>query len=155
MTDEVELETEQAAPANRMGIAVLALIGLLISLYLALHKLGFIGTLACGTGSCEVVQTSKWAVFMGVPVPFWGVAGYGALTTLALAGLQPRFMDSRPLRLALIVGATAAFVFSVYLSAVEQFLIHAWCRWCIASAVVATLIFLCVWPEIRKVWRTK
>lgn len=151
MTDYVAEDV--APPRNRMAIAALSLVGLLISLYLALHKLGFIGTLACGTGSCDVVQTSKWAVFMGVPVPFWGVVGYAVMTTLALAGLQPRFQEHRLLRIALIVTATIAFVFSVYLSAVEQFLIHAWCRWCIASAVIATLIFLGALPELRRLRR--
>ncbi len=137
-------------PKNRMAIALLALIGALISLYLSLHKLGLIGSLLCGAGSCNLVQSTKWAVFMGVPVPFWGLAGYIVLTTLALAGLQPRFINSRPLRLALIVTAFGAFAFSMYLSALEMFVIHAWCRWCIASAIIATLIFLFTIPEMRR-----
>jgi uncharacterized membrane protein len=150
----MDLEVEEASPpANRMGITLLALIGALISLYLTLHKLGVIGTLACGTGSCEVVQTSKYAVFLGVPVPYWGIAGYAVLTTLGLISLQPRYIDSRAVRIALIVTATGAFAFSVYLSALEQFVIKAWCRWCIASAVVATLIFLCTLPEFRRLRR--
>ncbi len=142
-----------APPKNRMAITLLALIGALISLYLTLHKLGVIGTLLCGTGSCDLVQASRWATFMGVPVPYWGLVGYAILTTLGLASLQPRFLDSRPLRIAIIVVATGAFAFSVYLSAIEQFVIHAWCRWCIASAVVATLIFLCTLPEFRRLGR--
>ena len=137
-----------------MAITLLALIGVFVSLYLTLHKLGVIGTLACGTGSCDLVQASKWAVFMGVPVPYWGVAGYAALTTLGLMSLQPRFFDHQPLRVALIVCATGAFLFSVYLSALEQFVIHAWCRWCIGSAAIATLIFLFTLPEFRRLRRT-
>lgn len=146
----VELEP----PKNRMAITLLALSGALISLYLTLHRLGVLGALLCGTGSCEVVQTSKFAVFMGVPVPYWGLAGYTTLTTLALAGLQPRYINSRALRLALIVLAVGAFAFSIYLSALEAWVIHAWCRWCIASAVIATLIFLCTIPEFRRLGRT-
>lgn len=150
---EVEV-VEVEPPKNRMAITLLALIGALISLYLTLHRLGVLGALLCGTGSCEVVQTSKFAVFMGVPVPYWGLAGYTTLTTLALAGLQPRYLHSRPLRLALIVLAVGAFAFSIYLSALEAYVIHAWCRWCIASAVIATLIFLCTIPEYRRLGRT-
>jgi uncharacterized membrane protein len=147
-------EVEVAPPRNRMAIALLALIGVFISLYLTLHKLGVIGTLLCGTGSCDLVQASKWAVFMGVPVPYWGLAGYAIITTLALAGLQPRFVDSQPLRLGLIALTAGAFAFSIYLSALEQYVIHAWCRWCIASAILATLIFLCTIPEYRRLRRT-
>lgn len=154
MTETVLLEFEEELPANRMAITLLALIGGLISLYLTLHKLGVIGTLACGTGSCEVVQTSKWAVFLGVPVPYWGLAGYSVLTTLGLVSLQPRYIEKQSVRIALIIAATGAFAFSVYLSALEHFVIHAWCRWCIASAVVAILIFLCTLPEFRRLRRT-
>ena len=145
---------EVAPPKNRMAITLLALIGALISIYLTLHKLGFIGELLCGTGSCEVVQTSKWAVFMGIPVPYLGVFGYLLMTVLGILSLQPQHQDSRPIALALIATGLGAFVFSVYLSALEQYVIRAWCRWCIASAVVATLIFLCTFPEYRRLRRT-
>ena len=154
MIDEVLVEEDIAPPKNRMAITLLALIGALISLYMTLHKLGVIGELLCGTGSCEIVQTSKWAVFMGVPVPYWGLAGYTILTTLALASLQPRYQESRALRIALVFTVSAAFLFTVYLTALEAFVINAWCRWCIASAVVATLLFLCTIPEFRRLGRT-
>jgi uncharacterized membrane protein len=150
---EEPLVEDVAPPKNRMALTLLALIGALIAVYMTLHKLGFIGELLCGTGSCEIVQTSKWAVFMGVPVPYWGVAGYSILTTLGLISLQPRYVDNRPLRIALILTATIAFLFTVYLTALEAFVINAWCRWCIASAVVATLIFLCTLPEFRRLGR--
>jgi uncharacterized membrane protein len=150
---EESLIEDPAPPKNRMGITLFAVIGVLISLYMTLHKLGLIGELLCGTGSCEIVQTSKWAVFMGVPVPYWGLAGYSVLTTLGLAGLQPRFVDNRALRIALIVMSTFAFGFTAYLTALEAFVINAWCRWCIGSAVVATLIFLCTLPEFRRLGR--
>jgi uncharacterized membrane protein len=154
LIDEVLVEEDVAPPKNRMAITLLALIGALISLYMTLHKLGVIGELLCGTGSCEIVQTSKWAVFMGVPVPYWGLAGYTILTTLALASLQPRYQESRALRIALVFTVSAAFLFTVYLTALEAFVINAWCRWCIASAVVATLLFLCTIPEFRRLGRT-
>jgi uncharacterized membrane protein len=145
---------EVAPPKNRMGITLFALIGTLISLYLALHKLGMIGSLLCGTGSCEVVQTSKWAVFLGVPVPYLGLAGYALMTVLGILSLQPDNLENRNLSIALIVTGFGAFAFSVYLSLLEQFVIRAWCRWCIGSAVVATLIFLCTLPEYRRLRRT-
>ncbi|HEX7118691.1 MAG TPA: vitamin K epoxide reductase family protein [Longimicrobiales bacterium] len=131
-----------AAPVNRMAIAVLSLVGVFISTYLLLHKLGVVGTLVCGTGSCETVQASPWAVFLGVPVPAWGVAGYGVLLAASFAGLRPALWGSRRLGLLLVVLGAGAFGFSAYLTAIEAFVIHAWCRWCVASAVVATLVFI-------------
>ena len=57
----------------RQAIALLSLVGFLVSLYLWLHALGVIGELKCGTGSCEVVQSSSYARVAGVPVALFGV----------------------------------------------------------------------------------
>ncbi len=138
------------APVNRMAIALLSLVGVFIAVYLYLHKLGVVGTLACGAGSCETVQASPWAVFLGVPVPAWGVAGYALIFAVSLAGLRPRLIGDRRLGLALVGLGAVAFGFSAYLTAIEAFVIRAWCRWCVASAVVATLIFVFSLAELRR-----
>lgn len=144
-----------AAPVTRMGIALLSLAGLFIATYLLLHRLGVVGTLQCGPdGGCAVVQSSRWAVFLGVPVPAWGVAGYALLFGTALASVQPGLVGDRRLAAALLVLGAVAFIFSAYLTALEAFIIHAWCRWCVASAAVATAIFLLSLPELRRLRRT-
>jgi len=147
-------EAEPAPPANRMGIAVLALVGLLIAGYMSAYKLGLFGVLACGTGGCETVQDSPWAVFYGMPVPYLGFLGYGIMLAAALLGLQPRFVADRRVAAVLLAGAVAGFGFSAYLTYLEAAVIHAWCRWCIGSAVVATLLLLCAIPEVRKLRRS-
>lgn len=141
-------------PANRMAIAAFALIGTLIAAYMSLFKLGVIETLACGTGACESVQSSPWAVFLGIPVPFWGFAGYGLILALAFAGVRPNLSGDRRIGIALLVLTGFAFAYSMYLSWVEATLIQAWCRWCIGSAIVATLLFLSALPELTRL-RTK
>ncbi len=138
-----------------MAVAVFALVGLLIAAYLLLYKINVLGSIACGSGSCEAVQASPWATFIGLPVPAWGVGGYATIFGLALLGLQPAFAQQRWLSLAIFWTATFAFGFSVYLTAVEAFLIHAWCRWCVASAIVATLIFIAALPEVRALLRKR
>ncbi len=139
-----------APPPNRMAIAVFALIGVIIAAYMALYKLGAIAAIACGTGACESVQHSPWAVFLGIPVPLWGVGGYATILGLALAGLSPGRAADRRIGAALLVLSGYAFAFSLYLSWVEATLIQAWCRWCIASAVVATLLFVASLPELPR-----
>lgn len=143
-------EIPESAATNRMLIALLALIGVLVGAYMSAYKLELFGTILCGTGGCETVQNSPWAVFLGVPVPFIGFFGYGALLVLALLGLQPRFATERWVAALLLSGATLGVVFSVYLSYLELAVIHAWCRWCIGSAVIAILIFLAALPELRR-----
>lgn len=135
---------------NRMLMALLTLVGVLISVYMSAYKLGLVGSLVCGSGGCEAVQNSPWAAFMGVPVPFIGLAGYAAMLITALLGLQPRFEDDRRISLVLIAGATIGLAFSAYLTYLEYAVIHAWCRWCIVSAILATLIFILALPEFRR-----
>lgn len=140
------------APETRYrGVAVLSLAGAFISIYLLLYSLGYYGMLLCGTGSCEVVQTSKYAVFLGIPVPGWGAAWYAVMLFLALIMASGRPETSGPGKL-VAVFATAGLAFSIYLSALEAFVIHAWCRWCLVSAALTVVIFLLAapWRSLRR-----
>ena len=126
---------------HRMVIAALALAGLLISLYLLLHQVGLVGRLACGTGACEQVQSSRYAWVFGVPVSAIGVAGYLAILVVALAGLQRWAGSPGPSRL-LVLLSIGGVLFTAWLKYVELFRIHAVCRWCVASAVIIVAILV-------------
>jgi uncharacterized membrane protein len=139
-----------APMTNRMAIAVLALVGLLVSAYMAAYTFGLLGHIACGVGGCQTVQNSPWARFLGVPVSLIGFIGYGALLTAALVGLQPSGTGSRAVATVLAAGATTGLLFSTYLTWLEAFVIHAWCRWCVGSAIIAVGIFLFSLPEFRR-----
>jgi uncharacterized membrane protein len=128
--------------ARRQALVLLALVGLLVATYLWLYKIGVIGELQCGTGSCETVQASRYAALLGVPVAFYGVVGYGAVFAMGLAGLDPRRPTNPRLDRLLVALATAGFLFTLYLTAVELFVLHAICRWCVASALIMTAIWL-------------
>lgn len=145
----------ERSPVNRMGIAICALVGLLIAAYMSLYKLGVLGVLACGTGGCEIVQNSPWAVFLGVPVPYLGFLGYALVLVVALLGLQPGFTHDRRVAAVLAAGALLAFAFSAYLTYLEAAVIHAWCQWCVGSAVVATAMLLFTIPEIPMLRRSR
>jgi uncharacterized membrane protein len=143
-------ELEARPPVTRMAIALLALVGLLVSAYLSMYKLGYLGQIQCTLGGCEKVQTSRYALFGGLPVSVWGVGAYVTLITLAILGLQPRFARERWVALALFGVAAVGVVFSAYLTYLEAFVIHAWCQWCLISAVLVTLIFLLSIPGLRQ-----
>ncbi|MEO8449365.1 MAG: vitamin K epoxide reductase family protein [Gemmatimonadota bacterium] len=126
----------------RMGMALLSMAGLFVSAYLYLYKIGLIGTLACGNGGCETVQLSPQSKFLGVDVALIGLVGYAVLLGLSLLALQPRFAGSSwPVR-ALPVLSGGAVLFTAYLKYLELFVIHAICRWCVASAVMVTVFFV-------------
>jgi len=135
---------------HRQAIALLALAGLSIALYLWLHKIGVIGDLQCGTGDCEYVQTSPYGALFGVPVAFYGVVGYALILAVALAGLQPASLGRRwPTRL-LAVLAVGGFLFTLYLTYIELFVLHAICRWCVGSGVVITAITIVAGSAVRR-----
>ncbi len=125
-----------------MATAVLSLIGFFVALYLWLWKLGVVGTLACGTGACEYVQTSRYAVFLGLPVAFYGMVGYLVLLAVSLLGVQPRWAEHRAPTLALASLSGAGVAFTAYLTYLEAEVIQAWCRWCLVSAFLITAIFV-------------
>jgi uncharacterized membrane protein len=135
---------------RRQAIVLLALVGLLVATYLWLYKIGIMGQLQCGTGSCEYVQASPFAELLGIPVALYGVAGYGALLLVGLAGMQPRFTGDRRVALLLAALATVGFGFTLYLTAIELFVLHAVCRWCVASAVIMTAIWAAAVTGLRR-----
>jgi len=125
-----------------MLMALISLIGVFVSLYLTLYKLGHIGTLACGTGGCETVQLSRWGDFLGLPVAAWGAGFYLLVFVLAVAGLQERFAESRSLALGLLLVTGWGVLFTGWLTYLELFVIEAICRWCVGSAVIVLMLFL-------------
>ena len=135
---------------KRMVIAVLALGGAFVSAYLTLYKLGYIGQLSCSIGSCETVQMSKWAKFLGLPVAAWGVAYYLAVLATAIGGTLPRFTESRRLSIMLLAEAILGFVFTAYLTSLEAFVIHAYCIYCLSSAAIVTLILIASIADYRE-----
>ncbi len=130
------------------GIVLISLVGLFVAVYLLLYHLGYYGVLVCGTGSCETVQTSKYARFLGQPVPLWGTLGYAAVLGLAVLGLGPA-AGKRWVESLLALAATGGLLFSAYLTAVELFVLHAVCMWCVISAVLTVLIFVLARPWKR------
>lgn len=147
---DAEEYLETRPPVTRMAIAVLALVGLMVSTYLAMYKLGYLGVIQCTIGGCEKVQSSRFAFFLGQPVAVWGVGAYVTLLALAVLGLQPRFSGARWVALALFGVSAVGVVFSGYLTYLEAFVIHAWCQWCVISAILVTLIFLLSIPGLRQ-----
>ncbi len=132
----------------RQTIAVLALVGCFVALYLWLHALGYGGAIKCGaSGGCEIVQTSQWATFLGLPVAFYGVIGYLAVLVVALAALRPAALAQTSWSTLLALLATIGFGFTLYLTYLELFVIHAICRWCIGSAAIITLIWIVAMAE--------
>ena len=132
-----------------MIVATLALIGVFVSTYLTLYKLGYIGTLQCAVGSCETVNTSRWATFLGLPVAAWGLGFYVVALGLSFLAVQERYADSRRMAIALVVLTGWGALFSGWLTYLELFVIHAICIWCVTSACIVLVMFLISLVDLR------
>lgn len=115
--------------------ATLAAAGLAVSAYLAWTKWSGATALFCETGSgCDVVQASRYAMFLGLPTAAWGVALYALIAGLALAGLPPRrWVWAYAL-------AVAGVAFSAYLTWISLFELGAVCPYCLADAAIAAAL---------------
>jgi uncharacterized membrane protein len=117
----------------RAAIAAVALAGLGIAGYLTYVHYAGVKPVCLSSGGCETVQSSRYAKLAGVSVAVLGLAGY--VVVFATAWLRGEF--------AKLVGAAAALVgfgFSLYLTYREVFTIQAICQWCVASAVLMTVL---------------
>lgn len=133
----------------RQVIAVLALTGAFVALYLTLYKMGVIGELSCSVGECETVNTSRWATFLGGPVAAWGLATYVMILTLAAFGVSERGEGSRKISWALVAITGWSVLFSAWLTYLELFVIHAICIWCVTSACIMLGMFVTSLVDLR------
>ncbi len=125
------------------AIAVLALLGALDSAYLLLAKLGYIGGLVCTIShGCDLVNTSIYAQWLGLPVAGIGLVGYLVLLGLALVGTQPRWAYNRRVDQFLVLFSGVAVAFTLYLSYAEFFILRAICQWCVLSQLIIVAIFV-------------
>ena len=135
---------------KRMIVAALALAGIFVALYLLLYKLGLIGALSCAVGSCETVNSSKWATFLGLPVAGWGVAFYVGLFVLTMVSTSEAYAGSRAIALVLPAVSGTGVLFSLWLTYLELFVIDAVCQWCVVSAVIVSIIFVVCVVDYRE-----
>jgi uncharacterized membrane protein len=112
-------------------VAGLAAIGVVVAGYLTWTKATGGSALFCtAVAGCEVVQASRYAMFLGIPTAAWGVALYATVGGLALAGLTGgRWL----IAFLVVVGGLA---FSGYLTYLELFVLAAVCWYCVVSAAV-------------------
>jgi Predicted membrane protein len=120
----------------RRIIAFVAALGIGVATYITIADSGG-GAPAClaGGGGCETVANSSYSHVAGVNVAVFGIVGYIAL-------LLSAFFANDLARFGGFAVALGGFGFSVYLTYLEIFKIEAICQWCVASAVLMTILFL-------------
>jgi uncharacterized membrane protein len=127
-----------SAPAEgtlRTIATFVATFGIGVATYITIADSGG-GAPACvaGGGGCETVANSSYSHLLGINVAVLGIVGYVLLLAAAL-------LRGDAARMAGFVVSLGGFGFSVYLTYLELFNIEAICQWCVASAVLMTILF--------------
>jgi uncharacterized membrane protein len=132
-----------SASPSRWPAVVVALVGLLLSLWLELvHYRAYMMPSAssfCSVGQkldCASVALSRYSIVLGVPMPLWGVAGFAAL--LAAAWRRSRWL--LPLSLLATLGSLALLL-------VELFVIGSVCLLCEGVHVACAVLLVLAWRD--------
>ncbi len=130
---------ERSAP--NIILALLAILGLLLTTGLLAISMTKTDLPYCASGSgCDIVQSSRWSILLGLPITVWGWGTYAVLTGAAL------FAAKKTTRWRIVIFfATIAFGVSVYLNAVSIWIIDAICIYCLASFALIAAIYLLSW----------
>lgn len=113
----------------RLAAGLVALAGVAVAGYLSWVHIDDAALVCVAGGGCETVQESEYAEIAGVPVAMLGLGAYAVLLALVV-------FDGPNARLAAAMLALVGLVFSMYLLALQLFVIDAVCAWCLANDVV-------------------
>ena len=125
------------AEGTLRGIATfLATFGIGVATYIAIADSGG-GSPVCIAGGhgCQTVAESTYSHLAGVNIAIFGIGGYVVLLACAL-------LRGDAFRMTGFVVSLIGFGYSLYLTYLEFFTIDAICQWCVASAVLMTLLFV-------------
>ncbi len=119
-----------------------ALGGFLLAAYIRYHKKSGRQRLVCPLGhDCDSVIHSEYSLFFGIPVELLGLVYYGFVAVsygiflILPSAATPFFVFS------VLVLTTVAFLFSLYLTFIQAFVLREWCTWCLMSAGFCAVIF--------------
>ncbi|MCF8070733.1 MAG: thioredoxin domain-containing protein [Desulfobacterales bacterium] len=99
--------------------------------------------------NCDTVSQSTYSIFLGVPVPVWGILGYGFfLILLSFAGM--RNADNRRIWLLLFIIALFFSTYSLVLAYILKFQIKVYCIVCIAGYGINFMLLYLVWIIRRR-----
>jgi uncharacterized membrane protein len=128
---------------------VVTILGALDAIYLLIYKLTGNNQMCLGNGGCHFVNFSPYSEISGIPVSVFGLSAFLAILCILL--LEERLKiakENGPLGIFGIgLGGVA---FTAYLTYLEIYVIKAICPFCVASAILITLIFILAITRLAK-----
>lgn len=139
-----------------LTILMLCITGLAVSAYLSFSHyrvytdIGYKSFCAISKAiNCDTVSESSYSIFMGIPVPIWGVAGYVFMLITILFSLNIKEKKMRLLS-TLVLTAFIFSLISLYLGIISAVKIHSYCIMCIATYAVNFMLLYMFWLVKRR-----
>lgn len=127
---------------NILGVLFVSVAGTLLTFYIWARKRRGEKLICLLGDNCNEVVYSQYSVTLGIKNEVLGLAYYAFIAFAASVFLvMPERVDSwMQVGLLLVTGCAAAF--SLYLTAIQGFVIRKWCEWCLISTLLSLLIFI-------------
>lgn len=141
----IDLEVNNILMSTKLihrSALVLSLIGLINAAYLTWIKI-INSEASCGIGGCDVVNSSIYSEVAGIPVALLGAGAFACIIALFLLENKADFwVENAP---TFLFGITfIGLLYSIYLTYLELFVIHAICPYCVVSAIIMLILFILV-----------
>lgn len=155
-TSDYSIGSDSDRPQQGVGLlygaaAIVALIGLADSIYLAVEHISGRSVKCTIVSGCSEVLSSPYATVRGIPLALIGAIAYFTAFSLAtLAAFNYRYMGKL---LALLV--SLMFLTTLWLFYLQAFVIRAFCQFCLLSALVTTIMTVLVLIAWRREDSTK
>lgn len=154
MVDETSARFPRSWPWWRVVLTGLSVLGLALSGFLSWHYLTGGSMIGCGGGgSCDEVLSSRWSAIGGL-VPVSGLAA-GAYLAMLVCSFSIGPATAAPIRrlawqtLLVLVGAAAGS--AVWFTAVQKWVVGAFCPYCMATHSTGVLLAaLVIWRASRQ-----
>ena len=128
---------------NPLYLIILSVVGFAASFYIY-HSKKYNKTLYCPIGQdCNAVVKSKYGKTFGIENTVPGMLYYVSIFIYGIDMILNRnlFKDNI-IYYSLVIASIGSVLFSIYLTAVQVFVLKKWCEYCIVSSIASVLILI-------------
>lgn len=128
---------------NSNYLIILSIVGFGVSLYIYYSK-KYDKPMYCPIGQdCDAVVKSKYGKTFGIENTVPGMLYYGAVFVYGIAILLNRnIFKENIIYYFVVIASIGSVLFSIYLTAVQAFVLKKWCEYCIVSSIASVLILV-------------
>lgn len=136
----------------------LAFAGMLVTAYLTYQHYADPGGAFCNVNqyvSCDIVNQSVYAEIFGIPVAILGFLAYATILVMAI-GAWKGWHPQSIIRFGTFFTGLG-FLFSLYLTYIEFFVLRALCIFCLTQQIIILIIFIiffAIWQKHSKSLRS-